>query len=390
MTVAQRQYLYLTAPSSPLTVRSLPGEDSWDRWNDQRDHYLYADVPTYHHVPANIALVSGDLDSYGDWHVDATTVRSGCRAPRHAHWRPYADGHWCWVEPYGWTWVADDPWGWAPYHYGTWVDEPYGWAWCPGPVNQYWSPAVVSFSDYNGSVCWAPLAPVEVRYPASPLRGIHGGAWSVFFSIGQAGCYYPAGPTTVWAAFNNVYVNRVTYVNNVTNITNVYDNYAGIPRFVPRNARFAAGRHSQRPQHSAGAAPIARRSTPRHISRGRLVAALSAGRAPIFGPGQPANPMGWLLIFAGLFENMFAFATAYVVFNHWLGHGAQLVLVHRAVVRERVLGPRIDHRLPSPAALPRRRRAVPSVAGDAAGVRDRRRVGGRLTVHSRHDHRPRS
>lgn len=35
---------------------------------------------------------------------------------------------------------------------------------------------------------------------------------------------------------------------------------------------------------------------------------------------QPANPMGWLLIFAGLFENMFAFATAYVVFNHWLGH----------------------------------------------------------------------
>ena len=31
--------------------------------------------------------------------------------------------------------------------------------------------------------------------------------------------------------------------------------------------------------------------------------------------------MGWLLIFAGLFENMFAFATAYVVFNHWLGHG---------------------------------------------------------------------
>jgi hypothetical protein len=36
---------------------------------------------------------------------------------------------------------------------------------------------------------------------------------------------------------------------------------------------------------------------------------------------QPANPMGWLLIFAGLFENMFACATAYVVFNHWLGHG---------------------------------------------------------------------
>jgi hypothetical protein len=36
---------------------------------------------------------------------------------------------------------------------------------------------------------------------------------------------------------------------------------------------------------------------------------------------QPANPIGWLLILASLFENMFDFASAWVVFNHWLGHG---------------------------------------------------------------------
>ncbi len=36
---------------------------------------------------------------------------------------------------------------------------------------------------------------------------------------------------------------------------------------------------------------------------------------------QPANPIGWLLIFVALFENMYDFATAYVAFNHWLGHG---------------------------------------------------------------------
>jgi hypothetical protein len=36
---------------------------------------------------------------------------------------------------------------------------------------------------------------------------------------------------------------------------------------------------------------------------------------------QAANPIGWLLILASLFENMFDFATAWVVFNHWLGHG---------------------------------------------------------------------
>lgn len=36
---------------------------------------------------------------------------------------------------------------------------------------------------------------------------------------------------------------------------------------------------------------------------------------------QPRNPIGWLLIFVALLENMFVFSTAYVVFNHWLGHG---------------------------------------------------------------------
>jgi hypothetical protein len=36
---------------------------------------------------------------------------------------------------------------------------------------------------------------------------------------------------------------------------------------------------------------------------------------------QPANPIGWLLIFVALFENMFDFSAAYVTFNHWLGHG---------------------------------------------------------------------
>jgi len=36
---------------------------------------------------------------------------------------------------------------------------------------------------------------------------------------------------------------------------------------------------------------------------------------------QPRNPIGWLLIFVALLENMFVFATAYLVFSHWLGHG---------------------------------------------------------------------
>jgi hypothetical protein len=37
---------------------------------------------------------------------------------------------------------------------------------------------------------------------------------------------------------------------------------------------------------------------------------------------QPANRMGWVLIFAGLLQNLFVLSATYVVFNHWLGRGA--------------------------------------------------------------------
>ncbi len=290
--VEQGQYLYLADASATLTVRSLPGQDSWDRWNDDRDRYIYDDMPTYHHVPANIALVAGELDSYGSWRDDARYGYVWVPRPRHAHWRPYSDGHWCWVNPYGWTWIDDDPWGWAPYHYGTWVDESYGWAWCPGPVQQYWSPAVVSFSYYNDSVCWAPLAPFEVHYPPTLAVGFGGGNWSVFFSIGQAGCYYPSGPSyCVGQPFDNVYVNRVTYVNNATYVTNVYNNtmvsnrYLSGSRFVPYYARHGggatlatvaafAGRGGYRPAPNGAA----------FFARGRVVGAPPPGRAPTFGP----------------------------------------------------------------------------------------------------------
>jgi hypothetical protein len=36
---------------------------------------------------------------------------------------------------------------------------------------------------------------------------------------------------------------------------------------------------------------------------------------------QSTNPIGWLLILVALFENGFVFSEAFVLFNHWLGHG---------------------------------------------------------------------
>ena len=262
-------------------------------------------------VPANVSIMCDDLDEYGNWRDDSRYGRVWVPRVTAQDWRPYQYGHWTWVNPFGWTWVSEEPWGWAPYHYGTWIRQPYGWAWVPGPVNQYWSPAVVHFSEYEGQVAWCPLAPVVVRYPSALSIGFRHGNWSAFFSIGGCGVYYPNYSNVCYARpFRNTYVNHVTYIRNVTNVTNVYN---GVPanrsawdrfgnsseyyahnrgtylensRFVPFNARTTSGvtvanvqdfggRGAYRPAVQGGSA---------FFARGRAIAAPPVGAAPVAGP----------------------------------------------------------------------------------------------------------
>jgi uncharacterized protein DUF6600 len=69
--------------------------------------------------------------------------------------RPYGSrGHWVYTED-GWAWVSDYSWGWAPFHYGNWFyDNSYGWMWAPG---YNWAPAWVTWGEYGGNYCWAPI-----------------------------------------------------------------------------------------------------------------------------------------------------------------------------------------------------------------------------------------
>ena len=71
---------------------------------------------------------------------------------------PYmTNGHWIYSD-YGWTWVSDYQWGWATFHYGRWFQDPNygGWMWIPG---YQWAPAWVSWGQYEGYYCWAPVGP---------------------------------------------------------------------------------------------------------------------------------------------------------------------------------------------------------------------------------------
>jgi len=296
-------YLDLSDANDRFNPSRLPDPDSWDRWNDSRDRQL-ADGDSGDRLPANIALVAGDLGDYGAWHDDARYGSVWCPAVSDAGWRPYQHGHWTWVEPFGWTWVSSESWGWAPYHYGTWITEPYGWAWVPGPARQYWCPAVVHFSEYDGAIAWAPLCPSEVRYPPDLRLGTRSGDWSLSFSIGRAAVYYPYNDSYCTARpFNNVVVNRVTYVNNVTNVYNINtaangsrpdfrpttvnrNTYFGGAQFVPWNARNAAGVTTARVEAFGGRGEYQPqpRATTAFFARGRSIGAPLAGAAPVAGP----------------------------------------------------------------------------------------------------------
>ena len=185
--------------------------DSWDRWSEDRDHYLERSH-SYDHMSRDING-GEDLDQYGQW-VNDPNYGSVWQPQVAQNWAPYQAGEWVWTDWYGWTWVSADPWGWAPYHYGRWFWGARGWCWWPGAVygHYHWAPAYVGFFGWGGHVGvgfgfgglgWVPLAPFEVFHPWWG-RGFYGG-------------------------FRGGFAGRTTIVNNV----NVFNTY--------RNARVANG-----------------------------------------------------------------------------------------------------------------------------------------------------
>ena len=243
--------------SNAYEVTQAPAQpDSWDQYCAQRDQ---ADYTYDSHLPSDIGLVAGNLDSYGTWHDDPQYGEVWSPAVS-SDWRPYSQGNWVWVNPVGWTWCESEPWGYAPSHYGTWVHEAYGWSWCPGPAQQAWSPAVVQFTDYDNEVAWCPLAPDEVRYPAVLSFGFADGDWALNFSIGQVASYEPyEDGYCASSPWDNRYVNRTVNIYNINNITNIYNNgYAydrgtyGNGRFISRNAGWATVATRQGFQNGSG------------------------------------------------------------------------------------------------------------------------------------------
>ncbi|MHB8637549.1 MAG: DUF6600 domain-containing protein, partial [Fimbriimonadaceae bacterium] len=259
-------FVSLRSAQDRIRVQSLPREDAWDRFDDERDGAASGGIE---HLPPNIAIVAGGLDNYGSWRLEG---RYGWvwRPAVGASWRPYHDGHWVWVNPFGWTWCSDEAWGWAPYHYGSWAHFGWGWGWCPGPYNQYWCPAAVSFTLYNGNYCWTPLCPDEVFYPDFLSVGFGSGNWWFNFSIGGCAVYRP------WRHDAFVFGRRDFDRHNWN------DRFAEVGRFgvgnqhfVPRNAAWGAVSASEHGFGQGGRFGTIRGNANKYFARGRSVTAAS-------------------------------------------------------------------------------------------------------------------
>ena len=114
------------------------------------------------HAATNVSVNIGigtfydRLAPYGNW-VSYHGRYVWLPERRHAHWRPYTDGHWAYTRRYGWLWVSNERFGWATYHYGRWgYARDIGWYWVPG---RRWAPAWVAWSHAGNDIAWAPLPP---------------------------------------------------------------------------------------------------------------------------------------------------------------------------------------------------------------------------------------
>jgi hypothetical protein len=151
--------------------------------------------------------------------------------------RPYASrGHWVYADE-GWTWVSDYSWGWATFHYGNWFyDNTYGWIWVPG---YEWAPAWVTWGEYDGNYCWAPIGPrIDIGVSFGTYRPPYN-YWS----------FCPREHITS-VNINHYYVNvhNTRIVNNITVINNV-SRGGGRPTYLRGPAPSSVERFTHTPIH---------------------------------------------------------------------------------------------------------------------------------------------
>lgn len=138
------------APSYSYVYNSAAW-DAFDRWSEaRRDERLGVSTQ---YLPEDVRPYAASFDRYGSWRYEPSY--GNVWYPRvDVGWRPYYNGRWATLRPYGWTWIGADPWAWPTHHYGRWGFSADVWFWIPG---RSWGPAWVSWAYAPGYVSWCPL-----------------------------------------------------------------------------------------------------------------------------------------------------------------------------------------------------------------------------------------
>jgi len=143
-------------------------EDSFDRWNNDRDVTLRERL-AQRYLPGELNDYEGELQTFGDWTYVEPYGHVWIPRDIMSQWRPYHNGRWVWISTCGWTWLPYESWGWVTYHFGRWQWRVgIGWYWIPTTV---WGPGWVSWYWGNDYCGWAPMS--YYGYPGVVIDNVY-------------------------------------------------------------------------------------------------------------------------------------------------------------------------------------------------------------------------
>ena len=149
----ERAFALGDGPPGPPEAFNASRMDTFGRWVSTRRDERLGRATSSRYLPTNLQMYGGTFDRYGTWENDAAngsvwypTVDPG--------WRPYYNGYWSPLRPYGMTWIGLDAWGWPTHHYGRWGYARSRWFWVP---ERRWAPAWVSWATAPDYVSWCPI-----------------------------------------------------------------------------------------------------------------------------------------------------------------------------------------------------------------------------------------
>lgn len=156
-------------------------DDSWDRWNSDRDAAESAESSGATGVRDGYAGSQGygwaDLDANGTWYnvPGQGQVWQPQVAVEDAGFDPYGFGAWMWYPTSGYVWASGYSWGWTPYRCGSWnYFNAFGWGWtpaagCGGLGWRFWGTGRQVNVGYGPSGYRVPVVPRPRPGPIHPI-----------------------------------------------------------------------------------------------------------------------------------------------------------------------------------------------------------------------------